>query len=390
MEKDLEKLSLEDKTFNPNFIKYQIKSSSSSIEDVILPEVKDIVFLNSKNNINSLNIDEKKLISFYDNDNKIIDFTKNPHIQNKFLLISISLFLGRINNDFDITVIKEFSEADYYSPLDDTNNFEIFSNYFEYLEKNKQYILFHDIIKSINDFNELILSLEEIGITFPDKSNNILFKSFQSYVFQNNQILVVISSGNNLWIKSDKSVINNVNYDRQLNKMTNLFFNHDFIQKFYEKIIKHPRCKIGIMSSMAYKNIRPTLESIQIIFNLDKNIKFIVFDQKYHLNKKEGEKGKPEYVRSYAKFSEYLKKILNLDNFDLTNMLFLESEEEKVNDLKNNTIFLNTFSEQILNLSDNERQLYNIKTDKAIDYIEKLLNELNGDIREYLKDHTLN
>ena len=44
------------------------------------------------------------------------------------------------------------------------------------------------------------------------------------------------------------------------------------------------------------------------------------------MNKKEGEKGKPEYVRSYAKFSEYLKKILNLDNFDLTNMLFLESE----------------------------------------------------------------
>jgi hypothetical protein len=82
----------------------------------LLPDVKDLVYLNSKNNINSLNIDEKKLISFYDNDNKIIDFTKNPHIQNKFLLISISLFLGRINNDFDITVIKEFSDANFNSP----------------------------------------------------------------------------------------------------------------------------------------------------------------------------------------------------------------------------------------------------------------------------------
>ena len=389
MEKDLEKLSLEDKKFNPNFMNYQIKSSSSSIEDVFLPDVKDLVFLNSKNNIKALNIDEKKLNSFYDYDNKIIDFTKNPHIQNKFLLISISFILGRINDNLDITVIDEFSEASDFV-LDDSNYFENFSNYFEYLEKNKNFILFEEIIKSVNDFNELILSLEEIGITFPEKSKNILFKSFQAYVFQHNQILVVISSGNNLWIKSDKSVINNVNYDRQLNKMTNLFFNHDFIKKFYEKIIKHPRCKIGIMSSMAYKNIRPTLESIQIIFNLDKNIKFIVFDQKYHLNKKKGEKGKPEYVRSYTKFSEYLHKILKLENFDLTNMLFLESEEEKVNDLKNNTIFLNTFSEQILNLSENERLLYNIKSDKAIDYIEKLLNELNGDIREYLKEHSLN
>jgi len=389
MEKDLEKLSLEDKNFNPNFRNYQIKSSSGTIEDVFLPDVKDLVFLNSKNNIKSINIDEKKLNSFYDYDNKIIDFSKNPHIQNNFLLISISFFLGRINNNFDITVIKEFSESSEIA-LDDSNYFENFSNYFEYLEKNKIYFLYEEIIKSVNDFNELILSLEEIGITFPEKSKNILFKSFQAYVFEHNQILVVISSGNNLWIKSDKSVINNVNYDRQLNKMTNLFFNHDFIKKFYEKIIKHPRCKIGIMSSMAYKNIRPTLESIQIIFNLDKNIKFIVFDQKYHLNKKEGEKGKPEYVRSYTKFSEYLNKILNLKNFDLTNMLFLESEEEKVNDLKNNTIFLNTFSEQILNLSENERQLYNIKSDKALDYIEKLLNELNGDIREYLKDHPLN
>ena len=76
MEKEFEKLSLdENKNFNPNFNDYTIKAASGSLENVLLPDIKDIVYLNSKNNLKVLEIDEKKLLSFYDYENKIIDFT---------------------------------------------------------------------------------------------------------------------------------------------------------------------------------------------------------------------------------------------------------------------------------------------------------------------------
>ena len=77
-----------------------------------------------------------------------------------------------------------------------------------------------------------------------------------------------------------------------------------------------------------------------------------------------------------------MKDILIID-------LIIKLNYNKASEVNTMEYRLNTFSEQILNLSENEKLKFSLKNDKAIAYLEKLLNEVNGDIREYLKDHPL-
>ena len=69
------------------------------------------------------------------------------------------------------------------------------------------------------------------------------------------KIYIIIAPSDNFWIKSDKNVIGNVQYNQKLNNITNVFYNKDFIDNFFNKIIKHPRCNFGFISSMFHKNI---------------------------------------------------------------------------------------------------------------------------------------
>jgi hypothetical protein len=58
------------------------------------------------------------------------------------------------------------------------------------------------------------------------------------------------------WIKSDKNVIENVQYNQKLNNIKNVFYNKDFIDNFFNKIIKHPRCNFGFMKEIEEVNLK--------------------------------------------------------------------------------------------------------------------------------------
>ena len=376
--------------FNPTLIEFTVISTSTTLNNIYLPCLKDFCKLIKKSEKSLFSFDKKKYSSFFDEKNQILNLKNNFHIQNTQILKSFILFIGGINDKLDISSKNYLPDSD-ITPPEIQNYFENSTTFQDYLEINKFYILNSDIIKSLSDFKELILSLEEMGFKFKDIITNSLYRSLKEHVMALHPILLVIAPSNNLWIKSEQNTINEINYDRKLNNFTNIFYNHHFIPKFFKKIVNHPRCHFAIISSMIYKNIRQTMDSLKVIFNFDSDKKILFFDQKLHINLVENDKKKkPIFVRSLTKIKEYLTKVIKAEEkYNDENILFLDSEEDKIKDTENNTIKLNLFSEQILSLPEEEKEIYYNREEKAIDYIYKLFENCSGDIREYLKDHPL-
>ena len=63
----------------------------------------------------------------------------------------------------------------------------------------------------------------------------------------------------------------------------------------------------------------------------------------------------------------------------------MESEEDKIGvDNKNNSIFVSVFSEKYLESDEQKKLAIDLEGDKSINYIYKLLETCNDDIREYI------
>ena len=368
-----------------------------SLEKLCSPQlVKDI-----------LSFDVKKFKSFLetkkegnsDKEKTILNLDKISFIKNQNLISYILIFIGGINS---INSIYDFFDESVRNPSEEC-----------YIENSDNYLLY---LNSIIDFLKLsekvsvpfaemdyfFKILEELGIKIPKDDKNILYRSIKDSFLsmEKNKILIFIAPSNNFWIKSEKNVINDQNYDIKLNNYNKIFYNKKFIKKFLEKITKHPRCSFGLLSSMSYKNLKNCWDGLEKQFNNDcpKNIIFI--DQKDHDEVLEPNSKKKKFYRNMEKIIEHLKKEKNIknknrdkdeeegeniENFNEKNILILESEEDKmVDETKSNSIYMNLFNEDYLAKNEQEKEAIDLEGDKIINYVIKLLENCTDDIRDYL------
>ena len=74
--------------------------------------------------------------------------------------------------------------------------------------------------------------------------------------------------------------------------------------------------------------------------------------------------------------------------FSDNNILILESEQDKMTEsTRNNSIRLNIFNEEYLQKDEKAKTVDDLKVDKFIQYLVKLLNDCGDDVRNYIKQN---
>ena len=353
-----------------------------------------------------LNFDLKKYKTFFEEQNsegqeekKFILNLDRTSIKSKDLLPHILIFIGGMNSEntlydfFEGLTVQTEDQC-----IDNSENYFVYIlKFLDFLKKEEKFSI------PINQMDSLFSTLDELGINIPREDTNVLYRSIKDSFFamNKNKILVLVAPSHNFWIKSEKSSIKEQLYDLKLNNFSNIFYHKKFIEKFLKKIAKHPRCCFGIISSMTYRNLKNCWDGLEKQFTNEcpKNVIFI--EQNDHEKIQLDPKSKKlSFFRSMKKIIEHLsaekKKELKMKNYDdesennfqsfnEKNILIVESEEDKIGEgNKNNSIFVSVFSEKYLESDEQKKLAIDLEGDKSINYIYKLLETCNDDIREYL------
>ena len=353
-----------------------------------------------------LNFDLKKYKTFFEEQNsedqeekKFILNLDRTSIKSKDLLPHILIFIGGMNSEntlydfFEGLTVQTEDQC-----IDNSENYFVYIlKFLDFLKKEEKFSI------PINQMDSLFSALDELGINIPREDTNVLYRSIKDSFFamNKNKILVLVAPSHNFWIKSEKSSIKEQLYDLKLNNFSNIFYHKKFIEKFLKKIAKHPRCCFGIISSMTYRNLKNCWDGLEKQFTNEcpKNVIFI--EQNDHEKIQLDPKSKKlSFFRSMKKIIEHLsaekKKELKKKNYDdesennfqcfnEKNILIVESEEDKIGtDNKNNSIFVSVFSEKYLESDEQKKLAIDLEGDKSINYIYKLLETCNDDIREYI------
>ena len=353
-----------------------------------------------------LNFDLKKYKTFFEEQNsedqeekKFILNLDRTSIKSKDLLPHILIFIGGMNSEntlydfFEGLTVQTEDQC-----IDNSENYFVYIlKFLDFLKKEEKFSI------PINQMDSLFSALDELGINIPREDTNVLYRSIKDSFFamNKNKILVLVAPSHNFWIKSEKSSIKEQLYDLKLNNFSNIFYHKKFIEKFLKKIAKHPRCCFGIISSMTYRNLKNCWDGLEKQFTNEcpKNVIFI--EQNDHEKIQLDPKSKKlSFFRSMKKIIEHLsaekKKELKKKNYDdesennfqcfnEKNILLVESEEDKISeDNKNNFIFVSVFSEKYLESDEQKKLAIDLEGDKSINYIYKLLETCNDDIREYI------
>ena len=166
---------------------------------------------------------------------------------------------------------------------------------------------------------------------------------------------------------------------------------------------------------MSYKNLKNCWDGLEKQFSSDcpKNIIFI--DQKAHKEIAVPNSKKVTFYRCMENIKNYLKnyakkkdkdkdKDKNKDEeeekkkekeedtglFNESNILILESEDEKMtDDTRHNSIYVNLFNEDFLGKNEKEKSSIELEGDKVINYVVKLLDNCTDDIREYINHNKI-
>jgi len=230
-----------------------------------------------------------------------------------------------------------------------------------------------------NDTPKLRALLDQIGI-FIEKN---IFDMIENKILNEKKILIIVAAGNNFWFKSDKSMIGkNITYSVKLNNYNYLYMNWELIEKFFLRISQHPRCSVGIITSMIKKNLDNAffaLDRGEYKTNLSIKVDYLFDQEANEVIFTEDAKGGKTFKRSLQKIEEKTKKY-----FNDTNVLFIESELDKSENIKDNMIYLDGFDEEFILGNKEHKEKLNRLTDNLFNYLEKLLDECDCDIREYL------
>jgi hypothetical protein len=159
---------------------------------------------------------------------------------------------------------------------------------------------------------------------------------------------------------------------------------------------------------MNYKNLKNCWDGLEKQFSKECPKKVILFDQKDHEEiMLDQNKKKPTFLRKMSKIIEHLKKEKQMEDkkkgryeneeeagdnvlyFSEKNILILESEMEKMDDTKPNSIFVNLFSEQYLGFDEKGKEAIDLEGDKVINYINKLFENCHDDIRIYINKNKI-
>ena len=346
-----------------------------------------------------LTFDIDKYSSCFEGDK--LNLNKIESIQDAEMTKFLLMFLGYINSKNDIYSLYDddsMHNPDEKSYIDNSSNYLVYLNMcIDYLKQNDKFL------NTLTDIDILLKILSDVGITIQKEDKNDLFTKIKKDLFlsnENNKILILLAPSNNFWIKSEKTVINDINYDKKLNNYSNIFYNKKFIKKFLEQVVSNPRCNFGLISSMTYKNLKACWEALGKIDNEINELcpKTIIYiDQNLHDQAQEDPKNKKKsFFRNLNKIIEYLKKDKKNKNndqdntgyFKETNILILESELDKMTDTtRYNTIRLNIFNEEFLQKDEKGKTAIELETDKFIQYLVKLLNNCDQDIRAYIKEN---
>ena len=346
-----------------------------------------------------LTFDIDKYSSCFEGDK--LNLNKIESIQDAEMTKFLLMFLGYINSKNDIYSLYDddsMHNPDEKSYIDNSSNYLVYLNMcIDYLKQNDKFL------NTLTDIDILLKILSDVGITIQKDDKNDLFTKIKKDLFlsnENNKILILLAPSNNFWIKSEKTVINDINYDKKLNNYSNIFYNKKFIKKFLEQVVSNPRCNFGLISSMTYKNLKACWEALGKIDNEINELcpKTIIYiDQNLHDQVQENPKNKKKsFSRNMNKIIEYLKKDKKNKNYDQdntgyfkeTNILILESELDKMTDTtRYNTIRLNIFNEEFLQKDEKGKTAIELETDKFIQYLVKLLNNCDQDIRAYIKEN---
>jgi hypothetical protein len=396
----MNKLTLNEKPsrrfkFSPDLKEYLIKSKISSDEKkYFLPTPKNLNTLFQLNIIKSqcfFDLEKYKTFVKIENEENVLDFSDVHHIQNSKILNSVLFFLGAINLENDIYDFddEEEEENELRAPIPEENLYENSDNYTQYLQNNLS-ILTRDI--AFIDLDELIKSLEEIGMRIVVDNKNTLYRQIKDNVMSSpeNKIMVLITPSNNFYVKTEKNSINGINYDFKINNITKLFLNNDFIQKFIKKIANHPRCHFGLLSSMITKNLKTANSGILTQFNNIYPKNYSLIDQKSHDGEDVGKKGViPKFYRNLNMIMSHVKNKDKLYCYNETNILILDSKDYKISETtKPNTINVSVFNEELLRTPyPDKNRVLNEKGDKLINYVYELLENCPNDVRDYISLH---
>ena len=339
-----------------------------------------------------------------DEEKNILNLDKISSIKNDSLIPYILIFLGGINS---VNTIYDFFDESIRNPKEECF-IDKTPNYLVYLNSTMDFLKVSEKVSvPFSELDILFEILNELGIKIEKEDKNTLFRNIKDSFLsmEKNKILIFIAPSNNFWIKSEKNTINEQNYDIKLNNYSNIFYNKNFIQKFLLKITKHPRCSFGLLSSMSYKNLKNCWDGLEKQFSSDcpKNIIFV--DQKEHEEISVPDSKKKKFFRSMEKIKEHLRNLKrsrdkkkdsdeeqreNIEYFNEKNILILESEEDKMTDeTKHNSIYVNIFNEDYLGKSEKEKSSIDLDGDKVINYVVKLLENCNVDIREYINKNKI-
>ena len=365
-----------------------------SLEKLCSPQiVKDYITFNIEK-YKSLLESQKDKDS--DEEKYILNLDNISNIKNGDILPYILIFIGGINST---NTIYDFFESINNPPESCFIDNSI--NYLEYLNSIIGFLKISDKVSvPFAQMDLLFKSLDELGITIHIDDKNTLYRSIKDAFLsmEKNKILLILAPSNNFWIKSEKTSINDQNYDIKLNYSNNIFYNKKFIDKFLAKIIKNPRCIFGLLSSMDYKNLKKCWDGLEIQFSTKCPKKVIFLDKKVH-DSINHENKIPTFYRNMKKIIEFLKKEKDITNknkdkdeeegdnieyFNEKNILILESEEDKIGDTKSNSIFVNLFNEQYLEFNEKDQEAIDLEGDKIINYVIKLLETCTDDIRDYI------
>jgi hypothetical protein len=398
-DKNMQKTTLNERPnkrfqFTPDLKEYIIKSKISDAEKkFFLPTPENLEILFNLNGIkNQIFYDKKIYETFFKNEDEeeILDLTNIQHIQNSKILNSILFFLGAINSENDIYAFDDEDEEDKLrAPIPEENFYENSDNYIQYLQNNLS-TLTRDI--AFIDFQEVIKSLEEIGIKIIVNENNTLFKQIKDHVMSTpeNKIMVLITPSNNFYVKTEKSAINGVNYDLKINNITKLFLNNEFISEFIKKIANHPRCYFGLLSSMIKKNLKTANSGMKTQFYKIYPEKCSLIDQKSHDGEDIGKKGViPKFYRNLNMIMSHVKNKDKMYCFNETNILIIDSKDYKISDnTRNNTINASVVNEEILRMPQEKKmEEMRKRNKKLIEYVQELLEKCPNDVRDYISLH---
>ena len=390
---------------NVELVEYSVISKyfdeeNDHIQQISLPTPESIKeLINSKLTQDLITYDMKKYKSLFrysteensqdentQNEEKIyLDLENIYQIQDITMLSIILVFLGGINNQNDIYTI--FPNETPQNPDDDCL-IDNASNYLYYVYNFVRYLRNQQIAFPFSDLNLLFQSLDQIGFKIPTNNKNILYRtikdSFMSLL--DNKILIVIAPSNNFWVKSEKSVINGINYDKKLNNYCNIFYNKKFAKKFLEKISRHPRCNLCLMSSMTLKNLKAAIDGLDIQFNELLPKKYGIISQNDHdVINPQNKKDMPIFFRNIDKIILHLKQVEKWDYFDEKNIVILEGDKNKMSDsTENNSIISCLFSEEYLESDLKKKYLIEKEEDRIINYVINLLENCPNDVRDYI------